>query len=283
MSDANQRRRSSINADIVAQAGIISMPEGKAPAAAELSKATMMTQAAINSLPEGGLYASGAGKVVDAGMVAAKTEMAIKAKGGASVDPEKAPKDRAINEALTLKAIGAGKVELKKTEGADTGMSAEKLAALQADAAAEKAAKEAARTFGGGDAKEGMGNILKDIQGQGGIIAVPVGKAPADNISVVQAKAMMAIAAGNTKELKHVETKADAGLAQANLLQQIAGQEAKAVSKPIADRATSEALTMRALSASASRTALKETPKPAEGLTAEQQAALLAAAKEEKA
>lgn len=141
-----------------------------------------------------------------------------------------APADRAINEALTMRSIGTG-VELKKTEVAGYEMTPEKLADLQAQAAAEKASALAAKTYGGGDAKEGMGSILKEIEVMG-VISVPAGKAPADNIYLAQANALTALTSGKGLEgLKKTTTREVDSMTQVNLLGEIGA--GKTVLKPV--------------------------------------------------
>ena len=129
-------------------------------------------------------------KPVDGALAKALQDIAIQKEGIVAVPANKAKPDRAINEALTLKAIGAGKTDLKHTETKEAVVD---LKALQADSDAEKARKIAANTFGGSDIKAGMPNIMKEIQGQGGIIAVPADRAPKDNVSLSHTKTLMEI------------------------------------------------------------------------------------------
>ena len=115
--------------------------------------------------------------------------------GESSVNTAKAPADRAITEALTLRAISAAP-KLKKTETVvKEGLSADEIKQLQDDAQQEKDRKEKARQFGGGDAKAGMTSILGEINSQGGIIAVPSDKAPKANVALSHAKTLMEITA----------------------------------------------------------------------------------------
>lgn len=285
MSDGRRASQTEVNDAITGQ-GVISVPAGKAPQ--ELAKAAALTQAAIEGLG-GPVYASMTDhKPVDGAMVKAMTDIAINKQGVIAVPEGKAPVDRAIAEALTKRAIEAGKTKegLKKTETKSTEVD---LAALQAAAQAEKDAKVAARTFGGGDAKAGMPNILKEIEGQGGVIAVPSDKAPEANVTLNHAKTLMEIGAlkGEPIYASGTDHKAeDKGLAQAKILIQI-GTKGETSANPekvakVEAKAAEEALTIMAIS-SGKRDSLKSVDKPAEGLSKEQLADLQKAAAEEKA
>lgn len=253
----------------------------------DFSKAQAMTQAAIEGLG-GPVYASMTDhKVVDTGLAKALTDVAISKGGIKSVNAAKAPADRAIAEALTLKAIGNGAAAARLSH-TETKASEVDLTALQAQAQAEKDAKTAARTFGGGDAKAGMGNILKEIEGQGGIIAVPAEKANRADVSLNHAKAVMEINAlgGEPIFASGTDCKArDSGLDQAKLLMAIAAKGETTVDPAkiasLEARASLEAHTIMALSAG-KRDSLKSVDKPSEGLSKEQLASLQAAAAEEK-
>jgi len=226
----SQERRTSLTAGIKAEiqsAGGQAVPEGKAPV--DATKAAALTQAAIQGLG-GPVFASMTDhKPVDGALAKALQDVAIQKQGIVAVPADKAKPDRAINEALTLKAIGAGSVDLKPTETKEAEVD---LKALQADSEAEKARKIAANTFGGGDTKAGMPNILKEIKGQGGIIAVPADRAPKDNVSLSHTKTLMEIDAlkGEAIYASGTDNKIeDKALAQAKMLHAISHQGEKTV------------------------------------------------------
>lgn len=273
-----------MNAEIASK-GVTAVPSGAAPA--DLSKAAALTQAAISGLG-GPVFASMQDHApTDGAMVKAKTDLAIQKQGIVAVPTEKAPVDRAISEALTMKAIGnaSTKQSLKKTETKESELD---LKALQADAKAEKDAKAAARTFGGGDAKAGMPNILKEIEGQGGVIAVPSEKAPVDS-GLAQQKALMEIEALKGQPIYASGTDGkvtDKALEQAKLLHQIGHKGESSVDSAkvakVESRATSEALTMIAVTDPKKKASLKNVAKPVEGLSTEKLAELQKLAIEEK-
>lgn len=254
------------------------------PAPVDLAKAAALTQAAIEGLG-GPVYASMTDhKIVDGALAKAMTDIAIQKGGIKSVDPAKAPVNRAVAEAMTQGAIKKG-VTLKKTETTEKVVD---LAALQAASQAEKDAKVAARTFGGGDAKAGMGDIMKAIESQGGPISVPSGKAPADNVSLSHAKALMEINAlkGEAIFASGTDCKVeDKGLTQAKMLMAINAKGVTAADPAkiakVEDRAANEAKTIMALGTD-KKASLKSVAKPAEGLTKEQLASLQKIAEEEK-
>lgn len=263
--------------------GAIAVPAGKAKP--DMAKAAALTQHAINNLG-GPIYASMTDtKPKDAALEKAKMDMAIQKKGISSVSA--APADRAINEALTLRAITSGK-ELKRTgSNLAEGLSAEQLAQLQADSAAEKERKDAARTFGGGDTKAGMVNILSEIQGQGGVIAVPTEKAPKGNISLSHTKTMMEINALKGEPIYASGTDCtvtDKALEAAKVSYMLSsGGAISADAAKVAaleSKGANEAKNQMALSAGLST--LKKVKKPSEGLSKEQLAALQAEAKAAK-
>jgi hypothetical protein len=273
--------------DEIKSGGEISVPSNKAPK--DTAKAQTLTKNAIENLG-GPVYASMTDhKVADTSMDKAKIDVAIQRQGEISVPSEKTPADRAITEALTMKAI-AGQPALKKTDSnIQEGLTKEQLEQLQKESKDEKDRKEAARTFGGGDAKEGMGNILEEIKGQGGIIAVPSDKAPKSDISLSHAMTLMEINSMKGEAIYASGTDGtaeDKSLNNAKLLVEIAKQgEISADSKKVADlenKAPSEAKTIMALSAGSGKSTLKHVGAPAEGLSKEQLAALQSAAAEEK-
>lgn len=255
---------------------------------ADFSKAAAMTQAAINGLG-GPVYASMTdSKPKDTALLKAQQDMMISKGGVKSVDTTKAPADRAINEALTLKAISSKKVSLKSTETRTSEtMDAAKLAQLQADAKAEKDAKIAARTYGGGDIKEGMGSILNEINGQGGVIAVPSERAPKTDTFLAQTKMVMEINAlkGEAIYASGTDHKVeDKALAQAKTLLAIQKKgESSVNTEKVKDleKGTAEAKKIMQLNAH-KKASLKSVIKPQEGLSKEQLAALQAAAKKEE-
>lgn len=266
----------------ISSSGLISAKEGPK----DFSKAAALTQHAINNLG-GPVYASMTdSKPVDTGLNKALTDMAIQSKGESSVNVAKAPADRAITEALTMKAI-ASNPSLKKTEGAaaSDGLSADQLKALQAQAQEEKDAAAAAKTFGGGDAKEGMGSILKEISEQGGAISVPTAKANIADVSMSHTKTLMQISSikEGASGLTATAAPADKTLTQAKMMMEISHKgETSANHDKVAaldSKSTESAKTIMSL---VKKSSLKPVDKPAEGLSKEQLTALQAAAAEEK-
>jgi hypothetical protein len=232
--------------DIAAQGGVVAVPQEKVKQ--DVSKAIALTAHAINNLG-GPVYASMTDhKPKDGALDQAKIMMAVNKQGVIAVPEGKAPVDRAITEALTLRAISAGK-ELKKTEVAERELD---LKALQEDALREKAAKDAARKFGGGgDNKAIMQGLLGEIN-EGGVISVPAGKAPETNVALNHAKALMEIAAmkGECIYASGTDGKAeDKGLNQAKMLGEIKkAPTLKKVETKDSSVATTQALNMLAIS-----------------------------------
>lgn len=279
--------------DMSALAGQIASTGGKrssicaASDKADFSKANALTQAAIKGLGSP-VYASMTdNRPVDSALLKAQMDVAIQKGGVKSVS--KAPADRALAEAFTMKAIttGSHKLSLKATETKSSAMTPEQLAQLQKDAQAEKDAAVAARTFGGGDAKAGMGSILKEIEGQG-VIAVPADKAPKGNVTLNHTKTLMEINALKGQPIfasgtdHKVEDKA---LAQAKTFMAIQkkGETSANVGKLGGEnKAADHAKTMISLNSDKKKASLKAVSKPSEGLSAEQLKALQAAAEQEK-
>jgi len=258
MSSKTASLASGLQADIQSQSAT-AVPEGKAPV--DLSKAQALTQAAIQGLG-GPVFASMTDhKPVDGALAKALQDIAIQKQGIVAVPANKAKPDRAINEALTLKAIGAGKTDLKHTETKEAEVD---LKALQADSDAEKARKIAANTFGGSDIKAGMPNIMKEIEGQGGIIAVPADRAPKDNVSLSHTKTLMEIDAlkGEAIYASGTDNKIeDKALTQAKMLHAISHQGEKTVNAEkiagVEAKATTQAHLIMALGSGDRRGSLK--------------------------
>lgn len=268
--------------------GAVSTPSAAVEGRGSTSSAMLQTQHAINNLG-GPVYASMTDHAPqDSALAQAKTLVAIQKGGEKSVSA--APVDRAIAESLTLSAITSGKTAagLKKVETNDKGsLSADQLKQLQIDAQAEKDRKQAARTFGGGDSKKGMANILTEIQGQGGSISVPTEKAVAKdssgNILLNQTKTFMEINSlkgepvfASMQDHKVVDT----GLAQAKTLIAIQKKgEAKIGAGP-ADRALNEAAMMMSIS---KKPSLKHVDAPTTALSQEKLKELQEQAVQERA
>jgi hypothetical protein len=128
-------------AEINAQNGAsISVPTGKAPEG-NISLNHSKTLMEIGNMKGQAIFASMQDhKPADTALDQAKTMIAISKSDGKSVAAGKAPVDRAINEALTMKAIGSDKkkASLKHIDAPDTSLSKEKLAELQALSIEEK-------------------------------------------------------------------------------------------------------------------------------------------------
>lgn len=269
----------------------------QAPPSGEFSKAVALTQTAINNLG-GPIHASMTDhQPKDLALAQALTQNAIEHQGEKHVDSEKLPLDRAIAEALTLNAIAHQPQDKLKQTGrrssltstADAGLTPEQKAALLEEAKAEKDRKAAAKVFGGGDAKEGMANILGEINNQG-IIAVPSNKVPDQNITLTQMKTLAQInnLGERRSSLKHTAPPADQAIIQARTLAALNSETPKAnlkheEHKDKGDKALAEALTLKALDSDAAKAHLKPVERPQEGMTAENLAALQAAAQLEKA
>lgn len=276
-----------MNASILSEinsGGIIAANPDKVDGRGSVTSAQNMTNIAIQGLG-GPVFASMTDHtVVDSGLNQAKTLVAIQKGGEKSVS--KAPVDRAIAESLTLNAISSGsaKERLSHVETAGGGLSAEQIALLQADAAAEKERAAAARKFGGGDTKTGMASILGEIQGQGGAIAVPSDKAKNDNAFLNQTKTLMEInSLGGPVFASMTDHKPqDSALVQAKTMIAIQKKgEAKPGAGP-ADRAISEALTMKALTSATATASLKHVDAPDTSLNAVKLADLQQQAQQER-
>jgi hypothetical protein len=115
--------------------------------------------------------------------------------------------------------------------------------ALLDEAKAEKDRKAAAKVFGGGDSKEAMASILGEINNQG-MISVPSGKVPDENITLNQIKTLAQINAlgGAGSRLTHTEQPADHSLIQARTLQALSSESAKANLKHTETNATDGSL-----------------------------------------
>jgi len=201
-------------------------------APADFSKAVALTQNAINNLG-GPIHASMIDhKPVDVALAQAMTQIALAHQGEKHADHEKLPVDRALAEALTLNAIAHQPQDKLKQTGRrsslDVGLTAEQQGALLEDAKAEKDRRAASKVFGGGDPKEGMANILDEINHQG-IIAVPHHKVPDENITLNQIKTLAQINAGDAaSKLRHTEAPVDHSIAQAQTLKALSSDAAKA-------------------------------------------------------
>jgi hypothetical protein len=205
-----------------------------APPSDEFSKALILTQNAINNLGAP-IHASMTDhKPVDLALAQALTQTAIAHQGERHVDSDKIPKDRAIAEALTLTAIAHQPQEKLRETGRrssmNDGLTAEQQASLLQEAQAEKDRKTAAKTYGGGEAKELMANILGEIQGQGGIISVPHDKVPDENITLNQIKTLAQINAlqEGAPNLTHTEQPVDHSIVQARTMKALASGAAAA-------------------------------------------------------
>lgn len=254
----------------IAAGGAISAPSASVEGRGSLSSSMALTQHAIKNLG-GPIHASMTDHTPkDTALAQAKTLVAIQKGGEKSV--KSAPVDRAIAESHLLTAISSGKPRssLKSVHSKDTALTAEQLKQLQLDSIAEKERVAAARTFGGGDAKAGMASILSEIQGQGGVIAVPAEKAAvkSDNTFLNQTKTLMEINTlggepvfASMQDHKIVDT----ALVQAQTLSAITNPSKKASLKPSqapADRAVNEALTMKAITNPTKRDTLKHVEAP---------------------
>lgn len=268
--------------------GGIACPTRKVERRGSTSSALTLTQIAINNLG-GPVYASMTDHAPqDAAMAQAKTLIAIQKGGEKAVS--KAPVDRAIAESLTMNAINSGirRASLSHVQLKESGLTEQQKKDLQAAAAAEKERAAAARNFGGGDAKAGMGNILKEIAGQGGVIAVPAEKAALknNNNSLNQTKTLMEITALNSQPVFASMTDhkpVDTALIQAQTLIAIQKKgEAKPGAGPV-DRALNEALTMQAIEKSVARKSFKHVESPDTSLDTAKLQELQKQAIEEKA
>lgn len=268
--------------------GGVACPTHKVERRGSTSSAHTLTQIAINSLGEP-VYASMTDHAPqDAAMAQAKTLIAIQKGGEKAVS--KAPVDRAIAESLTMNAISSGvrRASLTHVELKESGLTEQEKKDLQADAIAEKERIAAARTFGGGDTKAGMGNILKEIVGQGGVIAVPTEKAALmnNNNSLNQTKTLMEINALNSQPVFASMTDhkpVDTALVQAQTLIAIQKKgQAKPGAGP-ADRALNEALTMQSIEKSVARNKLNHVEAPSTSLDTVKLQELQKQAIEEKA
>jgi len=170
---------------------------------------------------------------VDVALAQALTQNAIAHQGEKHVDSEKLPIDRAIAEALTLNAISHQPQDKLKQTGrrssVELGLTSEQQGALLEEAKAEKDRKAASKVFGGGDAKEAMASILGEINNQG-IIAVPSGKVPDENITLNQIKTLAQINAlqEGGSHLTHTEQPVDHSIIQARTMKALASESAKA-------------------------------------------------------
>jgi hypothetical protein len=213
--------------DTRAQLQHVSAPSG------DFSKAVALTQNAINNLGAP-IHASMIDhKPVDVALAQALTQNAITHQGEKHVDSEKLPVDRAIAEALTLNAIAHQPQDKLKQTGRrsslEVGLTSEQQGALLEEAKAEKDRKAASKVFGGGDAKEAMASILGEINNQG-IIAVPHGKVPDENITLNQIKTLAQINAlqEGGSNLTHTEQPVDHSIIQARTMKALASESAKA-------------------------------------------------------
>lgn len=255
-----------------------------------LSHAAAMTQVAINNLG-GPVYASMTdNKIKDASLAQAKTLVAIASSEGKSV--ASAPADRAIAESRTLAAIASGKASEKlnkvETAASGAGLTVEQLQKLQQAAEEEKKRMADAKKFGGGDAKQGMTNILGEISSQG-VIAVPAEKAAAktSNVFLNQTKTLMEINALGKQGKQPVSQTdhkiVDASLVQAQTLIAIQKKGEATPGQGPKDRAINEALTLKAIQSSAPRSRMKKTEAPDTSLDQAKLAELQKLAIEEKA
>lgn len=241
--------------------GVIHVPEDKAPR--DLSKAIAMTQHSINNLG-GPMFASKQDNdpdKVNESLNRALIDVSINRQGVLSMPAERAPADRAVNEAFTLMAIKKGdrRGSLTTIEKPQEGLTPEQQKELQEQAQAEKDRYAAARTFGGGDKDKIMPGIFTEIQ-KCGVIAVPAEKS--ENLgssSMAHTKAMMEINAMKGEAIYASGTDGtpeDKTLEKAKMeiqLQKGATEALKKTSenrrKSVDMRATNEALTMLAIQA----------------------------------
>lgn len=262
--------------------------------AADLSKAHLMTQSAIENLG-GPMFASMTDhKPVDESLNRALIQTAINKQGEISVPSERAPMDRAISEALMLRAIASDPQSKLKAVGEVKEAILDKAALLE-DINAEKTKMAKSRSFGGGDAKNLMGSIMSEINNQGGAIAVPSEKAKvvegSANVALTQMKTLAQINAlgGPVYASMTDHAPVDNSMAINKTMYAITHQGGHVAvpeekSKNIKDKAILEAQMMCAISSERTKAQLKDSIKPAEGgLTTEQLQELLNAAKLEKA
>jgi len=206
-----------------------------APPSDEFSKATLLTQNAINNLG-GPIHASMIDhKPVDVALAQALTQTAISHGGERHADAEKLPADRALAEALTLNAIQHQPQDKLKQTGRrsslDTGLTSEQQTNLLAQAQEEKDREKQAAVkpvLGGGDAKEAMKDILGEINNQG-VISVPRDKIPDENITLNQMKTLQQINSlqNHAPNLSHTEQPVDHAIVQARTMKALAGDAAK--------------------------------------------------------